>query len=179
MPAVLTESTSLRLDFIGEADGEWEGRAPQFRERYAPQLVPLARGIDRLTRWKPALSWYQGLHWLSDLRVSKKAMAAVVNESFGTAYAARIPDAGMEMAGKTGTAQVRHISDAERAEGVTVNEKLPWKERDHALFGGFAPTGNPRYAIGVVVEHGGSGAHVAVPIARDVLLECQLRDAKG
>ena len=79
------------------------------------------------------------------------------------------------MAGKTGSAQVRHISEAEHEEGVTKNEELPWKERDHALFAGFAPFDKPRYAIGVVVEHGGSGAHEAAPIARDVLLECQTR----
>lgn len=82
----------------------------------------------------------------------------------------------MAMAGKTGTSQVRRISMAERADGVTKNEDLPWKERDHALFAGFAPVDNPRYAIAVVVEHGGSGAHVAVPIARDIMVECQKRD---
>ena len=64
---------------------------------------------------------------------------------------------------------------AERAEGVTANEDLPWKERDHALFGGFAPVGNPRYAVGVIAEHGGSGAHIAAPIARDILVACQAK----
>ena len=105
----------------------------------------------------------------------QKAMSAVVNESFGTAYGARIADPGMAMAGKTGTAQVRHISEAERQEGVTLNENLPWKERDHALFAGFAPFGAPRYAVAVIVEHGGSGAHAAAPLARDILIECQKR----
>ena len=66
-------------------------------------------------------------------------------------------------------------SEAEHEEGVTKNEALPWKERDHALFAGFAPVDAPRYAIAVIVEHGGSGAHVAVPIARDILVECQTR----
>ena len=63
----------------------------------------------------------------------------------------------------------------ERAEGMALNDKLPWKERDHALFTGFAPVGAPRYAVAVVVEHGGSGAHAAAPIARDILIECQKR----
>ena len=102
-------------------------------------------------------------------------MSAVVNETIGTAYAARIMTEGMEMAGKTGTAQVRRISEAERQEGVVTNDALPWKERDHALFAGFAPISAPRYAVAVVVEHGGSGAHMAAPIARDILLECQKR----
>jgi len=102
-------------------------------------------------------------------------MSAVVNKQIGTAYAARIMDPLLMMAGKTGTAQVRHISQGEREEGVITNDKLPWKERDHALFAGFAPFDKPRFAVGVVVEHGGSGAHVAAPIARDILLECQKR----
>jgi penicillin-binding protein 2 len=109
------------------------------------------------------------------LEIIRKGMVAVVNSPTGTAYAARITKAGLEMAGKTGSAQVRHISEAEHEEGVTKNEALPWKERDHALFAGFAPIDNPRYAIAVVVEHGGSGAHEAAPIARDILEECQTR----
>jgi penicillin-binding protein 2 len=105
----------------------------------------------------------------------QNAMAAVVNENIGTAYASRIDKPGMEMAGKTGTAQVRHISESEREEGVTANDALPWKERDHALFAGFAPVGAPRFAISVLIEHGGSGGHAAAPIARDIMLECQKR----
>jgi len=109
------------------------------------------------------------------IRLVQEAMSGVVNESTGTAYAARITDPSMAMAGKTGTAQVRHLSEAEREEGLGDNNKIPWKDRDHALFAGFAPVGAPRYAIAVVVEHGGSGAHAAAPIARDILMECQKR----
>ena len=103
------------------------------------------------------------------------AMSAVVNEPGGTAYSSRITASGMEMAGKTGTAQVRRISESEREEGVASNDSLPWKERDHALFAGFAPVDNPRFAVAVVLEHGGSGGHVAAPIGRDIILECQKR----
>ena len=113
------------------------------------------------------------------LATVQSAMAAVVNQSIGTAYAARIEQPDFAMAGKTGTSQVRRISEAERDEGVTKNEALPWKERDHALFAGFAPVDNPQYAIGVIVEHGGSGAHVAAPIAKSILLECQTRAVSG
>jgi penicillin-binding protein 2 len=109
------------------------------------------------------------------IAIVQDAMAAVVNEPIGTAYAARTDKSGFEMAGKTGTSQVRRISEAEREEGITANEALPWKERDHALFAGFAPVGAPRYAIAVVIEHGGSGAHAAAPIARDILTECMKR----
>ncbi len=113
------------------------------------------------------------------LDIVRQGMADVINAPTGTAYAARILQEGMEMAGKTGTAQVRHISEAEHEDGVTKNENLPWKERDHALFMGYAPRAEPRYAISVIVEHGGSGAHIAVPIARDILLECQTRKGTG
>ena len=61
----------------------------------------------------------------------------------------------------------------ERELGVKKNFELPWKERDHGLFVGFAPTDKPRYAISVVVEHGGAGAKAAAPIARDVLIKLQ------
>jgi penicillin-binding protein 2 len=105
------------------------------------------------------------------------AMAAVVNAPIGTAYASRITEAGMAMAGKTGTAQVRRISESEREEGVTANAALPWKQRDHALFVGYAPVDAPRFAVSVVLEHGGSGGHTAAPIGRDILLECQKRAA--
>jgi len=105
----------------------------------------------------------------------QQAMSAVTNEQGGTAYRSRISAVGKEMSGKTGTAQVRRISTSERITGVLKNEELPWKMRDHALFVAFAPTDKPRYAIAVVVEHGGGGSKVAAPIARDVLLHAQFR----
>lgn len=110
-----------------------------------------------------------------NLAIVRQGLFMVVNSPLGTAYGARIMKSGMEMAGKTGSAQVRRISEAERKEGVVRNEALPWKERDHALFAGYAPADNPRFAIGLIVEHGGSGAHDAAPIARDILEECQTR----
>ena len=103
----------------------------------------------------------------------KRAMFGVVNEPGGTARRSRISLPGYEMAGKTGTAQVRRITAAERAAGVFKNEDLPWERRDHALFVAFAPADDPRYAISVIVEHGGGGSKVAAPIARDVLLKLQ------
>lgn len=105
-----------------------------------------------------------------------RGMNEVVNAPNGTAFKARIPDGGMEMAGKTGTAQVRRITMAERNTGVRKNEDLPWRERDHALFVAFAPVHAPRYACSIIVEHGGGGSAIAAPIARDILIECQKRD---
>lgn len=106
----------------------------------------------------------------SKLRAVQMGMFEVMNGANGTAKSSRIVDETMRMCGKTGTAQVRNISTAERDTGVVSNDRLPWKQRDHALFVGFAPADNPRYAVSVVVEHGGGGSTVAAPIARDALL---------
>lgn len=100
-------------------------------------------------------------------------MNSVCNDRKGTAFGARITEKGKEMGGKTGTSQVRRITMAERAAGIVRNEDRPWKHRDHALFVGYAPAHAPRYAVAVVVEHGGGGSKAAAPIARDVLLETQ------
>jgi len=86
--------------------------------------------------------------------VVRDAMFGVVNGG-GTGGAARMQIPGVALAGKTGTAQVRRISMAERAGGVLKNASLPFKLRDHALFIGFAPADKPRYATAVVLEHGG------------------------
>jgi len=106
----------------------------------------------------------------SNLGAVQGGMVAVMNGKSGTARSSRIAADGLRMAGKTGTAQVRNISTAERERGVISNDNLPWNRRDHALFVGFAPAENPRYAVAVVVEHGGGGSTAAAPIARDALL---------
>jgi penicillin-binding protein 2 len=105
------------------------------------------------------------------LGLVRRAMYSVVNEKRGTAYSNRIVDPRYTMAGKTGTSQVRRITKEERAKGVYRNEDLPWERRDHALFVAYAPYDAPRYAISVVVEHGGAGSKYAAPIARDILLQ--------
>jgi penicillin-binding protein 2 len=103
------------------------------------------------------------------LRFVREGMFEVVNGPRGTARAARLPSAGLQMAGKTGTSQVRRISRTERVTGVRKNDDKPWEERDHALFVAFAPYQDPRYAVSVVVEHGGSGSTAAAPLARDIM----------
>ena len=110
------------------------------------------------------------------IAIAQGGMNAVSNEIGGTAYRSRIPDPGMELAGKTGTAQVRRISRAERLTGVLKNENIEWRQRDHALFVCFAPVHAPRYAMSVVIEHGGSGSGAAAPIARDIMHEVLMRN---
>ncbi len=103
----------------------------------------------------------------------RRGMERVVNSPTGTARSSSINDMSRRMAGKTGTVQVRRITKAERETGVLKNSELPWKERDHALFVGYAPMDNPRFSVSVVVEHGGGGSSTAAPIARDILIETQ------
>ena len=106
----------------------------------------------------------------SKLRAVQMGMFEVVNGAHGTGRGSRIADETMQMCGKSGTAQVRTFSAGEKADGATANADLPWKMRDHALFVCFAPADNPKYAVSVVVEHGGGGSAVAAPIARDAIL---------
>ncbi|MGH6943439.1 MAG: penicillin-binding transpeptidase domain-containing protein, partial [Geminicoccaceae bacterium] len=103
------------------------------------------------------------------LRVVREGMYAVINGPHGTARQARLARSDVAMAGKTGTSQVQRISRVERATGVRKNDEKPWEERDHALFVAFAPYASPRYAVAVVVEHGGSGSQAAAPIGRDII----------
>lgn len=95
----------------------------------------------------------------------------VVNHPLGTASGTPLNLGDLVMAGKTGTSQVRRISAAEREEGIRAHDEMEWRLRDHSLFVGFAPVHDPRYAVAVVVEHGGSGSATAAPIARDILRE--------
>lgn len=99
----------------------------------------------------------------------REGMVAVVNGAGGTARRAALDIPGVQMAGKTGTSQVRRISSAERAKNLHKRKDKPWEERHHALFVGFAPLEAPRFAVAVVVEHGESGSAAAAPIARELL----------
>ncbi|GIX10612.1 penicillin-binding protein 2 [Elioraea sp.] len=111
------------------------------------------------------------------LRLMRDAMAGVVNERGGTAYASRLPaEIGAEMGGKTGTTQVRRITMAERERGLRRQQDLPYEWRHHALFVGFAPSQDPVYACAVIIEHGGGGSAAAAPVARDIMAETLRRD---
>ncbi len=105
----------------------------------------------------------------------RAGMYAVTSEPGGTALRAGDVGNGQRLAGKTGTAQVRRISTAERVTGVIKNDQLPWKLRDHGLFVCYAPADNPKYVCSVIVDHGG-GSSAAYPIARDIMTETLKRD---
>lgn len=105
-----------------------------------------------------------------NLRLMRDAMWSVMNEQGGTAYASRNMQGFGQMSGKTGTTQVRRVTREQRERGFNV-QNVPREWRPHALFVGYAPHDNPRYAVSVVVEHGTSGSGAAAPLARDVLVE--------
>ncbi|SEN32154.1 peptidoglycan glycosyltransferase [Paracoccus alcaliphilus] len=130
-----------------------------------PQLLRSIGGVPQPRPEFPELDISE-----SSLRIARQGMDAVMNSARGTARRMRILPDEWRMGGKTGTSQVRNITAAERARGVISNEQLPWNRRDHALFVCYAPYQAPRYAVSVVVEHGGGGGAVAAPVARDILL---------
>ena len=132
----------------------------------APRLVKSVDGIEEPSGAGDSMGLNE-----NNLRKMRRAMYDVVNDRRGTGYGSRIITEGMRMAGKSGTSQVRNITAAERARGVGNNRDLPWERRDHALFVSFAPFENPKYAVSVIVEHGGGGSSAAAPIARDVTLQ--------
>ena len=96
------------------------------------------------------------------------AMFKSTNETFGTSYSSRIDDPKYQFAGKTGTSQVKRITEEERELDLDISQ-IPYKNRDHAWFIAFGPYTNPRYAMSVLVEHGGSGGKAAAPIAKKLM----------
>ena len=110
------------------------------------------------------------------LDMVKEGMYEVVNIPGATAYGSRFDFNGIKMAGKTGSTQVRRITMKERQTGILKQEDLPWKYRDHGVFVGYAPADNPKYAVAVLVEHGGGGSKAAAPIASKILLEAVKND---
>ena len=94
-----------------------------------------------------------------------EAMFASANEMYGTSYSSRYDNKKYQFAGKTGTAQVKRITERERELDLKIDQ-IPYEERDHALYVAYGPYEKPRYAVSVIVEHGGSGSSVAAPIAK-------------
>ncbi len=117
-----------------------------------------------------------------NINLVREAMFASTNEIRGTSYKSRIDDPKYQFAGKTGTSQVRRITEADRELDLKTFE-IPYNERDHALYIAFGPYKNPRYALSIVIEHGGSGSSTAAPIAKKlfklVIDRHELREKKS
>ncbi len=109
------------------------------------------------------------------------SMYGATNEIMGTSYSSRIEDDFYQFAGKTGTAQVKRITEEARELDLKTSE-IPYKDRDHALYIAFGPYKDPRYAVSIIIEHGGSGSSAAAPIAKDlfklIIDRHQLRENK-
>ena len=102
-----------------------------------------------------------------NIELIRNSMFASTNETRGTSYSSRIEDPKYQFAGKTGTSQVKRITEAERELDLATKD-IDYKNRDHALFIAFGPFKNPRYALSIVIEHGGSGSSVAAPLAKEL-----------
>jgi len=129
----------------------------------ASRLATGKRVVPRLLKNKPVVPQTQLAVDADHLTFIRQAMAGVVDH--GTAAGAKLPLDGIQMAGKTGTAQTHRLSAGERGNYTAAQ----WKLRDHSLFMAFVPFDNPRYAAAAIVEHGGFGAAVAAPLIRDTL----------
>ena len=130
----------------------------------ASRLATGKRVVPRLLKNSPPVRQEQLSVDQDHIDFIRTAMAGVVDH--GTAAAAKFPIPGIQMAGKTGTAQTHNLSASERGNYTAAN----WKLRDQSLFMAFLPFDNPRYAAGAIVDHGGFGASVAAPLVRDTLL---------
>ncbi len=122
-----------------------------------PRLVKSVNSAEVPLEDSPSLELNE-----NHLRAVRNGMFAVSNNRRGTAFGSRIVEDDKRLAGKTGTSQV--------SSNRVNNRDVPWEQRDHALFVGFAPFDAPKYAVSVVVEHGGGGSTAAAPVARDILL---------
>ena len=102
-----------------------------------------------------------------NIKIVQRSIYSSTNEVMGTSYSSRINDPKYRFAGKTGTAQVKRITEEERELELKTSE-IPYEQRDHALYVAFGPYENPRYAMSIVIEHGGSGSSTAAPIAKNL-----------
>jgi len=102
-----------------------------------------------------------------NIKIIQDAMFSSTNEVRGTSYRSRLDDPKYQFAGKTGTSQVKKITERDRELDLKTFQ-IPYEERDHALYVAFGPYKNPRYALSIIIEHGGSGGTVAAPLAKEL-----------
>jgi len=138
-------------------------------QKNAKNFKEVKKGLDVASE---GLAWFTGSKKHEPLYKNPEnvkfvlnAMFSSTNEIRGTSYSSRIEDPKYQFAGKTGTAQVKRITAEARELDLKTNQ-IPYNERDHALYIAFGPYKNPRYALSIIVEHGGSGSSTAAPIAK-------------
>tara|TARA_B100001123_G_C15326892_1_gene1029873 strand:- start:948 stop:2882 length:1935 start_codon:yes stop_codon:yes gene_type:complete len=131
------------------------------KETFKEDLSILDSVVSKL-KYKKLFRNQENIHFV------KEALFGATNEPRGTSYRSRLTDKKFIFAGKTGTSQVRRFTEFQREKEIK-NEDLPYEQRDHALFIAFAPYHDPRYAISIVIEHGGTGSGSAAPIAKKII----------
>ena len=126
-----------------------------------PKLVMNEASSKKLDKYVPL---YENS---KNIKIIQDAMFSSTNEVMGTSYRSRIDDIKYQFAGKTGTAQVKKITEKDRELDLKTFE-IPYEERDHALYVAFGPYKQPRYALSILVEHGGNGSTTAAPMAKEL-----------
>jgi len=134
-------------------------------EKNKQQTTGLAEVNDGLFSFKKEKKYKPLYENIENIKLIQEAMFASTNEVRGTSYSSRIEDPKYQFAGKTGTSQVKRITEKQRELDLKTID-IPYNDRDHALYVAFGPYKNPRYALSVVIEHGGSGSSTAAPIAK-------------
>tara|TARA_B100000902_G_C27171116_1_gene843859 strand:- start:639 stop:1127 length:489 start_codon:yes stop_codon:yes gene_type:complete len=125
-----------------------------------PQIL-----VDNISKDQPLDKFIPLFENSKNIKIVQDAMFGSTNEVMGTSYRSRIDDPKYQFAGKTGTAQVKKITEKERELDLKTFE-IPYEQRDHALYIAYGPYINPRYAVSVIVEHGGNGSTTAAPMAK-------------
>ncbi|MBO6485511.1 MAG: penicillin-binding protein 2 [Pelagibacteraceae bacterium] len=137
-------------------------------EKFIRNKETSRENLNLLDGFIPGLKYKTLFKNQENINFVKEALFKATNEPRGTSYRSRLTKKGFIFAGKTGTSQIRKFTALQRELEIK-NVDLPYEQRDHALFVAFAPYHDPRYAISVVIEHGGSGSSSAAPIAKQVI----------
>jgi len=161
-PRIIDDGTVIYEDIKSSIDNQLKKYEPSSNEEAITADMDLNLFKDESVYLKPLFRNPENVKFVNE------AMYAVSNEFMGTAYAARHEKKKYQYAGKTGTAQIKSITEEQRELDIDTKD-IPYEDRDHALFIAFAPFENPRYAISVLIEHGGSGGKVAAPLAKKVI----------
>ncbi|MBD1154224.1 penicillin-binding protein 2, partial [Pelagibacterales bacterium SAG-MED23] len=127
-----------------------------------PQII-----VDDKKKDQPKDKYFPLYKNSKNIKIIQDAMFGSTNEVMGTSYRSRIKDPKYQFAGKTGTSQVKKITERDRELDLKTFE-IPYEERDHALYIAFGPYKNPKYALSILVEHGGNGSTTAAPMAKEL-----------
>jgi penicillin-binding protein 2 len=126
---------------------------------YPNLIVDDKKKVQPVDKFAPLYKDYR------NIKIVQDAMFGSTNEVMGTSYRSRINNPKYQFAGKTGTSQVKKITERDRELDLKTFE-IPYEERDHALYIAYGPYKDPRYAVSILVEHGGNGSTTAAPMAK-------------